>query len=230
MISVMDDGIGRVVKAIDDRGMRDNTIIVFQSDNGGVVDSFFAGESDVKGKLPADNSPYREGKGTTYEGGTRFAALVNWPGRIKPGKVDGLMHVVDMYPTLAAVSGAKLGKNKPLDGLSMLPMLSEGMPSPRTEIVYNIEPMTAALRQGDWKLVWKSALPPKVELFDLSKDISESNNLAAQNPQLVAKLQSRIVDLASQMAPPFIMQDAVKLLLHSETVLPDPSEMFNAGD
>jgi arylsulfatase A-like enzyme len=230
MISVMDDGVGRVVKALEERGMRENTLIVFQSDNGGVVDSFFAGESDVTGKLPADNGPYREGKGTTYEGGTRVVALMNWPGRIKPGKVQGMMHVVDMLPTLANVAGGSLQKSKPLDGLDMLPMLTQGMPSPRSEIVYNVEPMTAAIREGDWKLVWKTALPPQTELFDLSKDPSETKDLASDNQEVVARLQSRIVDLSTQMAPPFILQDAVRLLLHSDTVLPDASEMFNVGD
>jgi arylsulfatase A-like enzyme len=141
-----------------------------------------------------------------------------------------MMHVVDMYPTLAALAGAKLGKNKALDGSDMWPMLGEGKPSPRTEIVYNIEPMSAGVRQGDWKLVWKAVLPPKVELFDLSKDTAEATNLAERNPEMVQKLQARIVELASQMAPPFIMQDAVRLLLHSDTVLPDASEMFNVGD
>jgi len=230
MISVMDDEIGKVVAALEKRGMRDNTLIVFQSDNGGVVNAFFAGESEVKGKLPADNGPYREGKGTTYEGGTRVVGLANWPGKIKPGTVHGPMHVVDMYPTLAGLAGAALGKNKPLDGMDMWPTLAEGKPSPRTEIVYNVEPMTGAVRQGDWKLVWKAVLPQSIELFDLSKDERETTNLANQNPEMVKKLQARITELASQMAPPLIMHDAVKLLLQSPTLLPDASEMFNVAD
>jgi arylsulfatase A-like enzyme len=230
MISVVDDEVGKVVEALDRSGMRENALIVFQSDNGGVVNPFFAGESEVKGKLPASNGPYREGKGTTYEGGTRVAGFVSWPGRIKPSTADGMMHVVDMYPTLAALAGAKLGKNKPLDGIDMWPMLGEGGASPRTEVVYNIEPMTAAVRQGDWKLVWKAALPQRVELYDLSKDTSETTNLADQNPEIVGKLQARITELASEMAPPLILQDGVRMILHSETVLPDASEMFNVAD
>ena len=90
--------------------------------------------------------------------------------------------------------------------------------------------MTGAVRQGDWKLVWKAVLPPSIELFDLSKDTSETTNLADQNPEMVEKLQARITELASQMAPPLIMHDAVKLLLQSPTLLPDASEMFNVGD
>ncbi|TIW00799.1 MAG: arylsulfatase [Mesorhizobium sp.] len=230
MVSLLDDEVGKVVAALEKRGMRENTLIVFQSDNGGVTNAHFAGESAVKGKLPADNGPYREGKGTTYEGGTRVAALLNWPGKIKPHVVDGMVHVTDMFPTLAAVAGAKPAKSKPLDGMDMWPTIAEGKPSPRTEIVYNIEPMDGAVRQGDWKVVWKAVLPPKVELFDLAKDPSETTNLADQNPDMVKKLQARIVELASQMAPPLFLLDSVRIVLHTETLLPDESEMFNVGD
>ncbi|MFT3989330.1 arylsulfatase B [Aestuariivirga sp.] len=230
MISVVDDQVGKVVAALEKRGMRDNTLIVFQSDNGGVTNPMFAGESAVKGKLPADNGPYRDGKGTTYEGGTRVAALVNWPGKIKPGVFDGMMHVTDMYATMAAVAGSKAEKSKPLDGMDMLPAIADGAPPPRSEVVYNIEPMAGTVRQGDWKLVWKAVLPPKLELFDIAKDPSESTNLAEQNPDIVKKLQARIVELAAQMSPPLFLFDAVRLTTHSETALPDASEMFNVGD
>lgn len=82
MITSMDDEIGRVVEALEKKGLRENTLIVFQSDNGGNRSAMFAGEMDVLVKLPSDNGPYREGKGTLYEGGTRVVALANWPGHI----------------------------------------------------------------------------------------------------------------------------------------------------
>src|SRR6516225_3262448 len=106
-ITAMDDQIGRVVAALEKKGMRDNTLIVFQSDNGGTRDPMFAGELDMsKIRLPVDNGPYREGKASLYEGGTRVIALANWPGHIKPGgAVDGMIHVVDMYTTVAAIAG-----------------------------------------------------------------------------------------------------------------------------
>ncbi len=230
MISVMDDQIGKVVAALEKRGMRDNTLIVFQSDNGGVVNAMFAGESAVKGKLPADNGPYRDGKGTTYEGGTRVAALVNWPGKIKPGVVDGMMHVTDMLPTLASVAGTTAAKSKPLDGMDMWPTIAEGKPSPRTEVVYNIDPTGGAVRQGDWKLVWTTTMPPRAELFDIVKDPSEKNNLAEQNPEVVKKLQARMVELASQMSPPLFLLEALKITLHADTALPDLSQMLNVAD
>jgi len=74
--------------------------------------------------LPADNSPYRGGKGDLYEGGTRVASLINWPGRIKPGINNQLMHVVDYYPTLVKLAGGSLDKSKTLDGVDMWQTLS----------------------------------------------------------------------------------------------------------
>ena len=211
MINGMDDQIGRVVAALDKRKMRDNTLIIFQSDNGGPASAMFTGEIDMsKVKIPADNGPYRDGKGTLYEGGTRVIALANWPGHIKPGSVvDQPIHMVDMYPTLAGLAGAPLGKSKPLDGLDVWPVIADGKPDPRTEVVYNIGPFFAAVREGDWKLVWKTALPSKVELFNLAQDPSEKINLADKYPQKVAELQQRIEVLARQSAQPLFLLDAL---------------------
>lgn len=230
MVSVMDDEIGRVVGALEERGMRDNTIIIFQSDNGGVRSAMFAGESKVTGELPANNGPYREGKGTLYEGGTRVCGLANWPGKIKSGDVGGLIHVVDMYPTLAAIAGAKLGKNKPLDGMDVWAAISEGKPSPRTEMVYNVDPMGGAVRNQDWKLVWTAALPQRMELFDLGTDPSESTNLADKNPEQVAELQGTIVALAKEMAPPLLLMEAIRLTFGAPPVSADPATILSAGD
>jgi arylsulfatase A-like enzyme len=230
MISVMDDGVGKVVAALERSGMRDNTIIVFHSDNGGVLNSLFAGDSKVGGELPADNGPYREGKGTLYEGGTRVAAIANWPGKIKAGVVDGMIHVVDMYPTLAALAGAELVKNKPLDGIDVWAALSQGKPSPRDEVVYNVDPMAGAVRRGDWKLVWKASLPQRIELFNLSEDQSETKNLAEQNPKKVSELQVRITELAGEMAPPLLLMEAVRLTFFVAPITPDPSTLFSLGD
>lgn len=116
MVAVVDDQVSRVVKALDAAGMRDNTLILFHSDNGGVVNALFAGDTKVDGGLPASNAPLRDGKGTLYEGGTKVAALANWPNHVQPGKHDGLIHVVDMLPTLADVAGASTAKSLPLDG------------------------------------------------------------------------------------------------------------------
>src|SRR5206468_12840402 len=117
MVTAMDDEIGHVIAALEKRKMRDNTLIVFQSDNGGPRSAKFTGGVDTsKLTIPCDNGPYRDGKATLYEGGTRVVALANWPGHLTSGSVvDQPIHMVDMYPTLAGLAGAPLGKNKPLD-------------------------------------------------------------------------------------------------------------------
>ena len=162
----------------------------------------FSGEVDVSAlkSLPPDNGPYREGKGTVYEGGTRVAAIANWPGRIKPGTVvTEMIHEVDLYPTLIGLAGASADKGKtPLDGLDVWGTISEGKPSPRTEIVYDLQPFRAGLRQGDWKLVWRTPLPQAVELYDIAHDPSETSNVAADHPDKVSALQQRANDLATR--------------------------------
>jgi arylsulfatase A-like enzyme len=215
MITAMDDQIGRVLDALAKKKMRDNTLVIFHSDNGGTKNKMFAGELDMsKINLPCDNGPYRDGKATLYEGGTRVVALANWPGHIKPGStVAEIIHVVDMYPTLAKLAGAKLGKNKPLDGMDVGSTIGEGKPSPRTEVVYNIEPFRAGIRQGNWKLIWRTPLPQAIELYDIAKDPSEKNNVAAQHPEKVAALQKRAMELAAVMAKPLLLETEFKAVL-----------------
>ena len=235
MITAMDDEIGRVVAALDKKGMRDNTLIVFQSDNGGTRNAMFAGEGDMsKIKIPVDNGPYRDGKGSLYEGGTRVVALANWPGHIKAGStVDAMMHVVDMYPTLVGLAGASTGKSKPLDGMNVWSTISEGKPSPRTEIVYNVEPFRAGIREGDWKLIWRAPLPEAIELYNIKLDPSEKNNVAAANPDQVAVLKRRANELAATMEKPLLLQaefGAMRERLHLPPALPGEEASFNEED
>lgn len=207
MISCLDDEIGRVVAALDAKGIRGNTLIVFHSDNGGTTNAMFAGQmSDLsKIKLPCDNGPYRGGKGSLFEGGCRVAAFANWPGRIKPQAVDGIIHAVDLYPTFASLAGASTAKCKPLDGVNVWSSIAEGKPSPRTEVVYNVEPFRGAVRQGDWKLVWSALIPTRVELFNLADDPYETKNLAEANPQQVLAMQARLNALGSEAAKPLAL-------------------------
>ncbi len=232
MITAMDDEIGRVVAAIDEKGMRNRTLIVFHSDNGGTRNAMFAGEGDMsKIRIPVDNGPYRDGKGSLYEGGTRVVALANWPGHIKAGStVDGMMHVVDMYPTLVGLAGASTAKSKPLDGLNVWRTISEAKPSPRTEIVYNVEPFRAGIREGEWKLIWRTPLPEAIELYNIALDPSEKNNVAATNPDKVIALQKRANALAATMEKPLLLQaefGAMRERLHMPPALPGEEASFN---
>jgi len=164
---------------------------------------------------------------------TRVCALANWPGHIKPGsRVDGLIHVVDLYPTFAALAGASTAKYKPLDGVNVWDTIATGQPSPRIEIVYDLEPYRAALRQGDWKLVWRTILPTKVELFNLAEDPYEKNNLAGAHPEKVAALQQRANELAQGAAKPLFLLEQMKVVMKNmqgQPVLPGEDD-FETGD
>ena len=197
-------------------------------DNGGTHDPMFAGEGDMsKVVIPGDNGPYRSGKGSLHEGGTRVVALASWPGHIRPGTLDEVIHVVDLYPTLAGLAGASTAKAKPLDGLDVWTTLSEGRPSPRSEVVYNVEPFRAGIREGDWKLIWRTPLPEAVELYDVAKDPSEKNDVAAAHPEKVAELKARANELAAAMAKPMLLVTEFGAL-HQRLKLPPalPGEDF----
>jgi len=229
MISVMDEQIGQVVEALERRGMRDNTLIVFQSDNGGPRSAAVTGEVDTSGgTIPADNGIFREGKGSLYEGGTRVVALANWPGHIEPGTAtDQSMHIIDWYPTLASLAGASPDPTKPLDGLNIWPALAEGKVMERDAVGFDVEPFRAAVHEGDWKLVWKVALPSRVELFNLAQDPAEETNLATQNLRKVAQLKHQIEQMAQEAEPSLFLNEvlgAAKSVLFTSVATPEDAE------
>jgi arylsulfatase A-like enzyme len=216
MVDCLDENVGKVVAALDKKGLRDNTLILFHSDNGGTVDKRFTGQmADVSNiNLPCDNGPYRGGKGSLFEGACRVAACANWPGRIQPQTVNGVIHAVDIYPTLAALAGASTAKCKPLDGVNVWDTIAEGKASPRSEFIYNVEPFRGSVRQGDWKLIWRTVLPTNVELYNLAADPYEKHNVAAAHPDKVAAMQSRLETAGEESAQPlallYIMQTGLK--------------------
>jgi len=185
-------------------------------------------------KLPCDNGPLRDGKGSLYEGGTRVVAFANWPGHIKAGSVSNeLIHVVDLYPTLIGLSGARLGKNKPLDGLDVWGTISEGKASPRTEVIYNIEPFRAGVREGDWKLIWRTPLPQGVELYNIRLDPYEKQDVASANADRVTQLKKRAQELAAVSVKPLLLETEFKAMrerLHLPPALPSEDLMFNEED
>lgn len=207
MVTCMDDEIGKVIAALDSKGLRENTLILFHSDNGGTRNKMFSGQmADVsKINLPCDNGPYRDGKGSLFEGGCRVCACANWPGHIKTRTVGGMIHAVDLYPTFAALAGASTARCKPLDGINVWDTIAEGRPSPRTEIVYNIEPFRGAVRQGDWKFIWRTSLPSSFDLYNLAEDPSEKNNVATAHPDKVAAMQERLNALAGGASKPLAL-------------------------
>ncbi|HVM51025.1 MAG TPA: arylsulfatase [Candidatus Acidoferrum sp.] len=233
MVDCLDENIGKVVAALDRKGLRDNTLILFSSDNGGTRNKMFTGQmADVsKINLPCDNGPFRDGKGTLFEGGSLVCACANWPGHIKPGTVvTGLIHAVDIYPTFAALAGASTARCKPLDGMNVWHAIAEGKPSPRTEFICNVEPFRGAVREGDWKLIWRTFLPTSVDLYNLAEDPYETNNVAAAHPDKVAAMQQRLEAAARESAKPLALLYLVQSAMKATTPLLPTDEGFYTDD
>jgi arylsulfatase A-like enzyme len=229
-ITCMDDEIGKIIASLEKNNMRKNTLIIFHSDNGGTRDARLTGEGSVK-SVPCDNGPLKAGKGMLYEGGTRVPAFANWPGHIGAGEVKELIHVVDMMPTLAKLAGATTAKSKELDGMDIWPAISQGKSSGRNEIVYNIEPFRGAVRNGDWKLVWRAILPSSLELYNLADDPYETKNIAAQHADKVKTLQNRIEQLATESTKPLFMETAMGAVFNGIFgPAPIPTEENSATD
>lgn len=201
MVTNMDDAIGTIVEAADKHLPRENTLIVFFSDNGGLV------RFGSNGKL-------RDGKGTLYEGGVRVPAIMAWDGTIKPGSVvDEPLHVVDLYPTLLGLAGSKPRQGLPLDGKDAWPSISKGRALQREFILHNLTPFHGAIRMGDWKLVHNGQAGANAftatgeeswELFDLSVDPFETNDLSSKRSKVFLKLKAKLAVLSGEAAAPHI--------------------------
>ncbi|MFY7818871.1 MAG: arylsulfatase B [Akkermansiaceae bacterium] len=202
MLAAMDEAIGQVVAALEEQKMRDNTLIVFSSDNGG----------PSPGRI-TDNGILREGKGTIYEGGVRVCAFATWPGKIPAGKViDQPLHIIDWYPTLIRRAGVSLEQKLPIDGKDIWPVLTSDAKSPHEAILLSSTlPGLAAVRAGDWKLIHRRApgkkkkkTPagmPEFQLYHLSEDLGETKNLAESQPQKVAEMKLLLDKLLQNAAP-----------------------------
>ena len=172
MVTSLDDQVGRIVAELDKRGMRDNTLIIFSSDNGGPRNAVVASgahskeerlESGVKeGALPASNGNLRGGKGSLYEGGVRVPTIFNWPAKLKPRVVNEPLHMVDIMPTALALAVSKENlSDKPLDGKNIWATVADGQPSPHEDILVNVEAFRGAIIEGNWKLVKIALLPAR---------------------------------------------------------------------
>ena len=184
MLANLDKAVGRVSKAIDDNGFRDNTLFIFTNDNGPVLEEF--------------SKPFRGTKNTTFEGGVRQPAILRWPGHTKPGTTkDGLMYsCLTFYPTFITLAGGKHEQERPIDGIDMTAMLFEGADSRRNEIVFDVAGSVRlpTIRRGDFKLMGDA-------LYNIKKDPSEQTDVAAKHPQLVKELKARVTAVGGERPP-----------------------------
>ena len=185
MIEGMDTEIGRFLEVLDDASLRDNTLVVFKSDNGG---------------YNGDNRPLRGFKGMLYEGGIRIPWIVRWPGKVQPGTTcDVPVISMDSYPTLLEIAGLPPTPNHPIDGKSLVPLLKQSTGFERDAIYFHYpnyafhkrNRLGGVVRAGDFKLI-KRYGTGKLELYDLSVDIGEKRNLASSKPRVAKRLVNRL--------------------------------------
>ena len=220
-MTAVDDGCGKILDALKETGRLDNTLVVFCSDNGGIP--------------PGRNLPYRAFKSSLYEGGIRSCAIASWPGHIKPGTViKEPLHIVDLFPTFLKLAGGSTDQKLPFDGRDILPVLTEGKPSPHEDLLLNatVPGGEGALRMGAWKIVvngrdavsgsldlvtgekLKPAKPSrkerggekKVELFNLRDDPGETKDLAASQPDKLNELKQRFEAYEKAAVKPLQLQ------------------------
>lgn len=202
-----DDTVGRILRAIDEHGFRDNTIVIFTADNGAEHYAY----DRLRNFQHRSSGPLRGLKRDLWEGGHRVPFVVRWPGVVAAGGVSAaLTSQVDLMATLAAITGFKLPAGTAEDSHDLLAVWKSRAPSPRRAIVHNTQVNNYAVRQDQWVLVAAktggvSRVPPWFdtensyqanvhpgELYDLSKDLAQRNNLYAQQPEKVAELQSAL--------------------------------------
>jgi len=204
MVEAMDLAVGKVLKVLDRLGLTNNTAVIFMSDNGGL--------STSEGS-PTSNIPLRAGKGWLYEGGIREPMIIRWPGVTKPGGVcSDLVTSTDFFPTMLEMAGLPFLRDQHLDGVSLVPLLKgEGKPD-RKAIFWHYPHYGnqggapgSAIREGDFKLI-EFFEDNRVELYDLNKDIGETNDLADKMPDkaifLTKKLHQWRKDVGARLPTP----------------------------
>lgn len=192
VIHQLDWTVGEVLAALDRRGMTRNTLVIFTSDNGGALkDTYNDGTNHLHARQPP-NGRLRGKKGELYEGGHRVPFIVRWPGRVRADGTSGaLLALVDLLPSLAALTGASLRRGSAPDAVNVLrALLGERGGKARTELVLqNNGPSPLALRAGPWVLIEKSG---GHELYNLTQDFDQEHDQAAAEPARVRELAQRL--------------------------------------
>ncbi|MEN9359062.1 MAG: Arylsulfatase [Verrucomicrobiota bacterium] len=193
LMKALDENVGRITACLKEQGLEEDTLVIFTNDNGGQI------------HVGADNGPIREGKGTLYEGGTRVPMIFRWPGRIKAGqRLDDQVISLDFIPTLLAAAGQNVEPAREnLDGINLLPRLTGSSPSlPGRPLFWRSggSKGLAAVRLGDWKMVWNRNKNP--ELYNLKADLGEKNDLAASEAAKLDELKKLFLDWEKGMEEP----------------------------
>ena len=195
MIESVDQSVGRVIKKLEDLGLKERTVVFFMSDNGGL--SVKEGPN-----TPAtSNAPLRAGKGYLYEGGIREPMIIRWPGEVKSGSLCREPATsVDFYPTILEMAGARQEPGHMVDGVSLVPLLRQTGSLGREAIYWHYPHFSnqggmpgGAVRKGDYKLI-KFYEDNSIELYNLKEDLGEKNDLAGKMPEKAAELKRLLED------------------------------------
>ncbi|MGD7652701.1 MAG: sulfatase [Verrucomicrobiales bacterium] len=194
MMENLDSNIGRVMDHLEKKGLLEDTVVVFTSDNGGLAHR----RRDV---APTSNAPLRSGKAWTYEGGIRIPTIISWAGMIKPATSEARVITMDMYPTLLELAGLPLKPEQHVDGISLKPVLmgESGGAATRDRVLAWTYPHvhgsghqpSDAILSGDWKLI-RFQSGEATELYHLADDPGERKNLAKQHPERVLELEKQL--------------------------------------
>lgn len=194
MLAELDSGVGAILESIRNRGLENDTLIVFISDNGGPTQ-----------ELTSSNGPLRGGKGQLYEGGIRVPMLIQWKGTVPAGQVlHSPVISTDIGATALHAAGAAMPKDKPLDGVNLLPLLTKKAAPASRDLFWRMG-KAIAYRSGDWKIVRQpSRDQPEAPfaLFNIAEDPNETTDLAAGRPGIVADLRATLDAMNAKMAPP----------------------------
>jgi len=198
MIENMDANIGRILDKLTQLGIDDNTLVIFTSDNGGL--------STAEGS-PTSNAPLKAGKGWLYEGGIRVPLIMYWKGKTVAGShIDLPVSTADLYPTIAAAINNKYKKEAKIDGENILSLLATPQFYQNRTLYWHYPHYSnqggkpgSAIREGNYKLIINYE-DDTAELYDLTKDLSEKNNIASAQPQIAAKLKKKLMNWLKQNA------------------------------
>jgi arylsulfatase A len=188
MVESVDHALGKVLRTLDELNLASDTLVLFTSDNGGLLPK-------------TSNQPLRSGKGFPYEGGIREPFIVRWPGKIQAGTVnDTMVCSIDVMPTICDIAGVSLSDSLVIDGKSIVPLLTENGKWDRDALFwhfphyrYGDEVPYSIVRKGDWKLI-KRYVGKSFELFNLADDLSETTDLSETLPDKVAELDALLTD------------------------------------
>jgi uncharacterized sulfatase len=204
MVEHVDNSVGRILQELNELGLAENTLVIFFSDNGGLISRFdripllaaskqHIYQGDTLLYVASSNAPLRAEKGTLYEGGIREPFIAWWPNHLEAGKVSqALVTSVDFLPTFVELAELELPDEQVFDGISLLDLMEGSDPDPERAIfwhypVYHHDVPASAIRKGKWKLV-HNLVNGQRQLFDLENDIGETTDKSEIEPEIADEL------------------------------------------